>query len=182
MQKGWFWWISVCVGVVLVTVCVKVRPGMQMGMHVCYRPVYVSVTKRKREGECCCLHVNNSISKLSLDDRESRGLHGMSFSSVLPNQLPLFSHSLFREHKMAHNGILNKLWELILFSLSPLMHPQSVHSAVITCCEASVQMSAWHFTFPFHYFIFNPHLIIPLPSKAFFVSLSVSYFHFSLWQ
>lgn len=53
---------------------------------------------------------------------------------------------------MAHNGRLNRLWEPLLFFLSPFMHPLPVRAQRSECCSPSVQRSIWHFALPLHYF------------------------------
>lgn len=53
---------------------------------------------------------------------------------------------------MAYNGILNRLWEPLLFFLSPFMHPLPVRVQHGECCSPSLQRSIWHFAFPLHYF------------------------------
>lgn len=127
----------------------------------------------------CCLHVNNSISKLSLNDQESHSLHGMSFSSVLPNHFPLFFHSHSGSTRWHIMEYLTDCESLYCFPCHLSCIHQSRH------CTVSVASLLFRGPFdilhcPSVILIFNLHLIIPLLSKACFVSLSVSCSHFSL--
>lgn len=89
--------MSACGKVALVTIFISVKTENACKWYVCVLPVIVCERKEERKTmqESRCLNANNSISKLSLGDGESHGLHGISFSGI-PNCLLLFFHSLFK--------------------------------------------------------------------------------------
>lgn len=93
----------------------------------------------------------------------------------------MFSFS-FTQHETAHNGIVNRPQELLLFSLLPviLSYSRPTTGSVVASVWPHVHRPVWRH--PSITLLFSLRLIIPLLSKAWFVTPSVSRSHFSLGE